>query len=310
MCLYPTIVDNPRYKPNKKNGGFPPKASRNEKKVVAIGCGVCMECMKQRANGWRVRLMEEIKTNKNGKFVTLTFNKESLEHLKNITESNDENHIATIAVRLFLERWRAKYGKSVRHWLVTEKGHTGTKRIHLHGIIWTDKDINERWGYGFVHEGKYVNEKTINYIVKYVMKQDKDNREFKAKILTSKGIGSNYINTYNAKKNKYKGERTEETYKLKNGGKTALPQYYRNKIYTEDEKEDLWMQKIDKNKRYVNGEEVDVSSKEGIKEYGKMLENAQRLNCRSGFKSKYEWDKEKYNKKHENMKINEEMFGI
>ena len=31
--------------------------------------------------------------------------------------------------------------KSVRHWLITELGHNGTENIHLHGIIWTNKNI-------------------------------------------------------------------------------------------------------------------------------------------------------------------------
>ena len=58
-----------------------------------------------------------------------------------------ENKIATLAVRRFLERWRKKYKKSVRHWLVTELGQKNTEHLHLHGIIWTDKgeEINKIW---------------------------------------------------------------------------------------------------------------------------------------------------------------------
>ena len=88
---------------------------------------------------------------------------------------------AAYAIRKFLERWRKKFKKSLRHWLVTELGHNGTENIHLHGIVWTDENystIREKWAYGFIYprteeqERKgYVNAKTVNYIVKYITKR-------------------------------------------------------------------------------------------------------------------------------------------
>ena len=71
-------------------------------------------------------------------------------------------------------------------------GHQGTERIHLHGIIFTtepNETIIERWGYGNVWIGKYVNEKTINYIIKYISKIDNDHKEYNSKILCTAGIG-------------------------------------------------------------------------------------------------------------------------
>lgn len=174
MCLYPKLIKNPKYRANKKNGGRVPPISDKRAEMVPIGCGKCIECRKQKAREWQIRMAEEIKLNKNGKFVTLTFSNESLIELKNaldikIDATNEktreqvtENAIATLAVRRFLERWRRKYKKSVRHWLVTELGHENTKRIHLHGIIWTDEPtevIEERWGYGHIWVGDYVNAK-------------------------------------------------------------------------------------------------------------------------------------------------------
>ena len=193
-------------------------------------------------------MSEDIRDNKNGKFVTLTFSNEALRELDKaldikikaqnmkIEQYIRENEIATIGVRRFLERWRRKYGKSLRHWLVTELGHEGTKRIHLHGIIFTDEPnevIEERWGYGNIWVGDYVNEKTVNYIIKYINKIDLDNKEYEAKVLTSPGIGRNYMKRQDWKRNTYKGERTEDTYIYRNGTKAKLPIYYRNKIYTE-----------------------------------------------------------------------------
>ena len=81
---------------------------------------------------------EEIKHDRTGKFITLTFSNEELDKLIQETGIQESNAVATIAVRRFLERWRKKNKKSVRHWLVTELGHKNTEHLHLHGIIWTD----------------------------------------------------------------------------------------------------------------------------------------------------------------------------
>ena len=62
-----------------------------------------------------------------------------------------------------------------------------------------------------------------------------------------------------------------------------LPIYYRNKIYTEDEREKLWIQKLNKEIRYVLGEKIDVSKKEGQNKYMRKLKAAQNLNTLLGY---------------------------
>jgi len=107
MCLYPKLIKNPKYKSNKKNGGNIPEMKDKRVAMVPIGCGECMECVKQKANNWIVRLMEDIKTYKNGKFITLTFSNESYAKLAGLCKGEGytlDNNIATLAVRRFLER--------------------------------------------------------------------------------------------------------------------------------------------------------------------------------------------------------------
>ena len=70
MCLYPRLIQNKKYIANKKNGGIIPAVSDKRVLAVPIGCGKCMECLKQKGREWQVRLMEEIKSSKNGIFVT------------------------------------------------------------------------------------------------------------------------------------------------------------------------------------------------------------------------------------------------
>lgn len=296
MCLYPKLIRNKKYLPNKKNKGIVPKCNDDRTKLVPVGCGKCIECMKQKKMQWQVRLLEEIRHDNTGKFVTLTFSNEELIKLCKETGIKESNAIATIAVRRYLERWRKKYKKSVKHWLITELGHDNTERIHLHGIIFTNEveDIVKIWKYGNVFIGSYVNEKTINYIVKYVNKIDTDHKNFNGQILCSAGIGKKYLDRIDSKINTFDMENTKEYYRTRSGHKINLPIYYRNKIYTDEEKEFLWLNKLDKNIRYICGEKIDVSN--GEEEYFKTLEYYQSKNKRLGYgDDSEEWKKQDYN---------------
>ena len=321
MCLYPKLIKNPKYRANKKNGGVIPPVPDERVKEVPIGCGNCMECRKQKARHWQVRLLEDLREHKNGKFIALTFSDESIAKLCETIEEKSkgsrpegyvlDNAIATLATRLFLERWRKKYKKSLRHWLVTELGHEGTENIHLHGIVWTDEDLEEVervWQYGFVWKGKpkwkqgkiigykqYVNEQTVNYTIKYVHKQDEQHKLYKSIILTSPGIGRGYTKRMDANRNTYNGDETNETYRTRNGYKIALPIYYRNKIYTEEQREQLWLQKLDKEERWVCGEKVNISTIEGLNQYFKLLEYHRGRNAQLGYGTdEKDWNREVY----------------
>ena len=253
---------------------------------------------------WQVRMLEELKINKDMMFITLTFNEEALKELSNEVEIKSmnkdlENELATLAVRRWLERIRKKTGKSVKHWLVTELGHEGTERIHLHGIIMSnDIELLNKWNYGNYWIGEYVNEKTINYIVKYINKIDTDHKGYTPKVLCSKGIGKSYLKSYNALQNKYNEDETKEYYVMKDGSRINLPKYYRNNIYNEEQREKLWMNMLDRETRYVLGQEIKV--KESDNEYYAALEDAREKNKRLGYgDDSNEWSKEEYQKKRE-----------
>lgn len=295
-------MKNPKYLPNKKNGGIPPECKDARTLYVPTGCGNCIECRKQKAREWQVRLAEELKSNKFAYFITFTFSNESLQHLSKVCKSKDENSIATKGVRLFLERWRRKYKKSLKHWFITELGHEGTERIHIHGIIFSDKEINTkvleyRWKYGWISIGDYCTQRTINYIVKYVTKIDKDHKDYKPIILNSAGIGAKYWqNDFYKNLYRYKPHQSIETYTLKDGSKVNLPIYYRNHFYTEEERELLWRDKLDKNSRYVLGVEVkNLDTYEGQELLARTLLDAQRFNESIGFGKRIEkWKRKNY----------------
>ena len=230
------------------------------------------------------------------------YNYKKVTGAQQITGYNLDNAIAKKGIRLFLERWRKKHGRSVKHWLTTELGQTATERIHIHGIIFSNEkeDIQELWKYGRVDIGSYVNAGSINYIVKYLSKTDKKHKEYIPIICTSAGIGKGYMNRQDAKLNKYKGEKTKETYTTRKGVQIALPIYYRNKIFTEEEKEKLWIIKLDKEERYINGQRVDISK--GEEEYYKLLKEERRKNQRLGYgNDKINWERRKYENERRNL---------
>jgi hypothetical protein len=301
MCLFPRLHTNPKYKPNKKNNYSAPTPNDKRVMLVPIGCGHCKECRKQKSREWKTRLTEDIRHNHNAKFVTLTFSNQEITKLyseiKDEYGYNKDNAVATLAVERFRERWRKKYKVSIRHWLITELGHEGTEHLHIHGLLWTNEnkdEIEKHWKYGHVWVGEYVNERTINYIVKYVTKIDIKHKYYKAKILTSAGIGGSYINRQDAIRNKYQENgKTKETYKTRTGHEIAIPTYLRNKIYTEEEREKLWLEKLDKQIRYINGKKIDISKGEEL--YNTLLKQAQRENHQQGYSDgKIDWQKKNY----------------
>lgn len=323
MCLYPKLILNRKYIPNKKNKGQPAIVTDERTRYVPIGCGKCMECMRQRSREWQVRLHEELRTDdKTMKlFVTLSFSDESLIKLEkdlnsNLDGYNLDNKIATLAVRRFLERWRKTYKASLKHWLVTELGQTNTERIHIHGILWSghsDREptvhmqrdfiaqLNKYWQYGNIWVGDYVNERTINYIVKYLHKADPKHQNYVPIVLCSKGLGKNYINRYDSKNNVYAEKNTNELYTTRNGIKLPLPKYYRNKIYTDEQKEMLWINLLNKETRYVNGIKIDVSENES--DYWNVVIEQRKENKRLGYgDDEKDWKKINYEKQLRNIK--------
>ena len=296
MCLYPKLILNRKYLPNKSNGGIPPPLLDKRTIYVPVGCGKCMECMKQKARNWNIRLQEEIRTDDTGVFVTLTFSNESLSELAAECDSTGyklDNDIVTLAFKRFRERWRKKYKKSIKHWIVSELGHGTTEHVHLHGILFTKEkeDISKLWQYGYSFLGTYVNSKTINYISKYIHKIDHQHKYYKPIVLVSPGIGSKYIDRLDSKGNEFRNEQTNELYKNREGYSMNLPVYYRNKLYTDEEREKLWLYKLDKQVRYINGIKIDIS--QGYDSYYKILANARRSNRELGYgDDSRDWEQE------------------
>ena len=111
-----------------------------------------------------------------------------------------------------------------------------------------------------------------------------------------------YKNRLDSNRNLYKKNETKEYYVDKEGIKNSLPKYYRNQLYSEEERELLWLEKLDKNERWVLGVRIDVSTYEGEEEYYRALSDAQNKNKRLGYGSnEIDWERKKYEIDRRNM---------
>ena len=84
---------------------------------------------------------------------------------------------------------------------------------------------------------------------------DLDNPDYISIVLCSKGLGANYAKE-NQLKHRWNGEKTIITYKARNGQDLPLPRYYKTTIYTDDQRQLLWLYTEDKGTKWVKGFEI------------------------------------------------------
>lgn len=301
MCLYTKYILNPKYLPNKNNDYNPPVCTDERLRYVPASCGICIECRKEKKRNWCIRLNEEMKNaTVPATFVTFTFSDYWLNSIyeklaiKKNPSYEELNQTCYYALRHFMELFRKNNnGKYPKYWFITELGED-FERIHMHGILWGDASLLKLWKYGYWYKGDYVNEKTINYITKYMLKIPEKNPEFIGKVMASKGIGAGYWKSYNAKRNRYVSRGTNENYKLSNGTEIPLPQYYRNYIYTDEEKEKLWIEKQERGYRYIGGEKVMMDDEETWANLTKYYQNISETIWKI---DPIKWEKEKQKKR-------------
>lgn len=320
MCLYPKKYINKKYIATEKNGGNIPKLPivgyqltktpngnyidepiyDTRVKEIEIPCGQCIECRQKKAAEWRVRLTEEIKEHKYNYFITYTFDPLELQKICDRTHQAESNYIVGWAIRHYLERWRKDYKCSQKHWFITELGHDNTERIHIHGLIFSDNPLNTEllqkyWKYGGIWIGDYCNNKTINYIVKYVTKIDNDHKSFHAQIFSSPGLGKNWIQRHMGEITyTYRPHRSRTDYILPDGKKIALPTYYKNYLYNEEDREKIWRDFMDKDKVTILGNDYSISVKNDT--LARVSKKANEINNFNGYgNASKEWRKQPYN---------------
>lgn len=227
-CLKPIYRKNPRYQ-DRDIGDLPTPLPLDL--YIYVPCGKCVECRKSAARDWRCRLLFEIKESINkGEscyFVTFTVNPENYE----IACSRPE-----VPIRRFLESYRKRCGKSLRHFFITELGET-TGRFHYHGIVFGSlldvSYLRKLWRYGYSYFG-WCSFRTGTYITKYILKPNPRNPEFRPRKFVSPGLGKSYVDSDFAQTFYSETDPASASFVCKVDGFTyTLPRYFREKLYSE-----------------------------------------------------------------------------
>lgn len=259
-------------------------------------------------------MIEEVRYYQGYKMMLLSFDDASIDEIETYLKDKnlpfDANSITHRAIVLFTKRWEKKYGHKPRHIFITELGPNNTERVHIHGLMIlepsmlrprhqmkkTIEEVEKIWKYGKVFIGHTTNEKTVNYIAKYILKPDPVHPNFVGDVRASKGIGKTYLNKWDADQNRFRGEETVETYKTPSGRRIALPPYYRNKIYNIDQRETLRLIKEDKETRYMMGHKYEMKTDEQREIFERDREYFRMENIRKGYGTNDEkYKKQSYN---------------
>lgn len=210
--------------------------------TVPVPCGSCAPCKHRRVNSWVFRLLQEDKVSYYSHFVTLTYDTRFVP-----ISPNGFHTLCKEDFQLYMKRLRKLCpGYTLKYYAVGEYG-SQNKRPHFHAIIFNVDDPNkffDAWHIdgvprGTIHVGT-VSSDSIAYCMKYI-----DKNTFKRKFyrddrvpefsLMSKGLGASYLS--NNQVVRYHKSDLGNTFVTKpDGWKVAMPRYYKEKLYTADEK--------------------------------------------------------------------------
>lgn len=246
-CLNPiSVIDNRDY-----------EIENNFDKRIYLPCGKCEACRNADSRQWRIRLKEEFYNSENAFFLTLTYDDSTLPY-KVCTDYYGKSKYVPVVnkrdIQLFIKKLRFRFeeyykkrGLSLKYFLVSEYGPTNF-RPHYHCILFNlpvlssipqvnivqiTKEIQKIWNNGFIKLDK-CNENRIGYCTKY-MSCETIIPEYLPKPfrLISKGIGKVYL----TKSERILWHKKDLNNYYPDGNfKCKLPRYYKDKIFSEDEK--------------------------------------------------------------------------
>ena len=98
-----------------------------------------------------------------------------------------------------------------------------------------------------------------------------DNPEYTGKVLCSPGLGAGYVKRI-GKRHEWKGEETKEDYYTKQGTYIALPKYYKYKLFTEDQREQLWIYRENSGEKFIGNFKIKITDEESEEYYNVLKE--------------------------------------
>lgn len=235
MCLTPVNIKKQKFKTYREDNAT--NTGTDYYAYNSVPCGKCPDCRMQRAKGWIFRLQQQEKVQHNSLFLTLTLAPENVLMTHNGFMTLHKPHYQN-----FMKRLRKNTGrKTIKYYACGEYGST-TMRPHYHAIIFdcTHAEVEKAWGLGNIFVGTTTSD-SIAYVTKYMCKigriplfeTDDRTPEFS---LMSKNMGLNYLTPQVIKWH----EENQASYLVHPGGyKSSLPRYYRDKIFTAADRENI-----------------------------------------------------------------------
>ncbi len=218
-------------------------------KLISFPCGKCVACRINKKREWTLRLQHEAAFSESAFFITLTYADANLKY-----DSNGLNCPCSRDLQLFIKRLRKRFPKQRIRYMINSEYGDNTKRVHYHGIIFNlpesildgsdvikrkgsisyhSKDFEALWGLGNAEIAEICPER-IAYCCQYFV--DKHTLEgFSPSIsLMSRGegIGKTAVNKL-ADQVRYYNLTSLPSH---TGNKVKIPRYYRQKIYTDEER--------------------------------------------------------------------------
>lgn len=232
MCISPTVV---------KKNYLGIDSYKGSDFTDQFTCGKCHECLARRRDSWSFRLYHQSLVSNSVHFITLTYAEAPISF----------NGVPTLCKRdlqLFFKRLRKRNKGPLKYYAVGEYG-ANYHRPHYHVILFgLDTSLAQRslflservWGLGHV-DLAISNVRTINYTVGYVMKgawQPMDEFDDRAPEFScmSKNLGLSYLDE---KTWDYHLDRMINYVRMPNGTLSALPRYYRDRIFSKEERKEL-----------------------------------------------------------------------
>ena len=243
-CLVGRRIVNPHYKKIHPERHYVLYGHKPDY-YIDVDCGVCINCVNKYKSTWHFRLQKEfeymsIDELKKVYYVTLTMAPQWY---------NEDKRTIGVLIRRFLERVRKHTKKSVKHFLITERGEDpdGEHRIHLHGFFfdcsWSHL-IWKFWAYGFVKVKPLYNEAGISgdfigyctgYITEFIDNVIVDKFD-KPHVFCSKKLGKAYADDPRNIHYHHQNDGLLPFATTYDGRSRSLPRYLRQKIFTDEER--------------------------------------------------------------------------
>lgn len=230
-----------------------PYFNRNKLGIsIPVPCGKCPECLAQRRQQWYLRLKAEHNSCQNPSyFITLTYDEDKIP-----LDQDGINYVSKDDCQKFMKRLRYYLNRKFRFYLGAEYG-PETLRPHYHFVIFDiPKEVDlypmlvKAWPYGFITMAD-VNDNRLGYVAKYINSKTIIPSNFvKPFSLMSKGLGISYVDKF---ADYHKADVLNRCFVMDNSVKCAMPRYFKDKIYSQWNKDRLFrhseVKRFDKEKK-------------------------------------------------------------